>query len=398
MEQHRSLPTESPTVWYRRFFLSRKRTVAKHHYVPQFYLKRFGNGKYIPAILLDHAFRFVEKASIRDQSCKPNYYRSSFIERTIGLIEREASRLMRNISHRAPLTEADTIFLKQYIVFQQVRTPAHVQNTTNAMSELLSTAYYASTHTKGPEETDPRIRISNFEPTAWSQISTFCEEILDLEIRYLMSKHEGFITSDQPVAAYNPWAQKGKFAGQGFGCRGLILLLPISSRVAVMLYDQEAYTIRKRDQNSEFITVARDDEKRLNKLQMLGNRSILYLPRPERHQEVQELAREVRSIHGLNSDKIMKSVAKSDDGLSQVIVTERPVIEFGNWTFLYESKEWREVPLEIRGFGIYGSRQSKPEDGPKALRNIRPWNSTRYTDSEGNVSFIHKPTSKFKVR
>lgn len=63
--------------------------MTKHHYVPQFYLKRFGSGKYISAILLDHDLRFVEKASIRDQSCKPNYYRSSFIERIIGLIERE---------------------------------------------------------------------------------------------------------------------------------------------------------------------------------------------------------------------------------------------------------------------------------------------------------------------
>ena len=372
--------------------------MTKHHYVPQFYLRRFGNEKYISAILLDHDLRFVERASIRDQSCKANYYRSSSIEKIIGLIEREASRLMRNISDRTSLTQEDATFLKQYIAFQKARTPAHVQTMANAMSESLSAAYHASTHTEDPGDTDSKIRVSNVEPMAWSQIGTLCEAVSDLEIRYLLSKHEGFITSDQPVAAYNPWAQKGDFSGQGFGCRGLMLILPISSRIAVMLYDHEAYSIRKRDRNSEFIIVAQDDEKRLNKLQMLGNRSILYLPHPERHQAVQELAREVRSIYGPDSDKVTKSVAKSDDGLSQVIVTEQPVVEFGNWTFLHESKEWRRVPLEIRGLGIYGSRTSKPEDGPKALMNIRPWNSTRYTDSEGNVAFIHKPTSKFKVR
>ena len=245
---------------------------------------------------------------------------------------------------------------------------------------------------------DSRIRISNVEPIAWSQIDTLCEAVLDLEIRYLFSKHEGFITSDQPVVAYNPWAQKGNFSGQGFGCRGLMLILPISSRIAVMLYDHEAYSIRKRDRNSEFITVAQDDEERLNKLQMLGNRNILYLPSPERYQSVQKLASEVRAIYGPGADKVTTSVAKSDDGLSQMLVTEQPVIELGNWTFLYESKEWRRVSLEIRGLGTYGSRTSQPEDGPRALMNIRPWNSTRYTDSEGNVAFIHKPTSKFKVR
>ena len=103
--------------------------------MPQFYLKRFGSEKYISAILLDHDFRFVERASIRDQSCKPNYYRSSYIEGIIGLIEREASCLMRKISNRISLTQEDTKFLKKYIAFQKARTPAHVQSTANALSE-----------------------------------------------------------------------------------------------------------------------------------------------------------------------------------------------------------------------------------------------------------------------
>ena len=371
--------------------------MTKHHYVPQFYLKRFGNEKHIPAILLDHDLRFVQRASIRDQSCKTNYYRSPSMERAIGVIEREASRLMRNISDRTPLTQKDTIVLKQYMAFQMVRTPAYVQSTANAMSELLHAAYRINTPSEEPEDTDSSIRISNLEPMVWSHTDTICEAVCDLEIRYLRSKHEAFITSDQPVVAYNPWARKGKFAGQGLGCRGLTLILPISGRVAVMLYDQDAYTLRKRDRNSEIITIAREDETRLNKLQMLGNRSILYLPDTSKHQAVQKLAREVRSVHGPDPNKAMRSVAKSDDSPSQVITIEQPVIELGDWTFLYESKEWREVPPEIRAFGIYGSRTSKPEDGAKALRNIRPWNSTRYTDSEGNTSFIHKPTSKLKA-
>ena len=35
--------------------------MPKHHYVPQFYWKRFGNGKYVSAILMDYNFRFVER-------------------------------------------------------------------------------------------------------------------------------------------------------------------------------------------------------------------------------------------------------------------------------------------------------------------------------------------------
>ena len=41
-----------------------------------------------------------------------------------------------------------------------------------------------------------------------------------------------------------------------------------------MLFDSEVYRIRVRDRRSAFITIGRDDEKRLNKLQMIGNRSV----------------------------------------------------------------------------------------------------------------------------
>ena len=69
-----------------------------------------------------------------------------------------------------------------------------------------------------------------------------------------------------------------------------MLFLPISSRISIMLYDSEVYSIRSRDRRSEFITIARDDEERLNKLQMVGDRGVLYLPRPDRHPEVEALA------------------------------------------------------------------------------------------------------------
>ena len=83
--------------------------MPKHHYVPQFYWKRFGNGKYVSAILMDYNFRFVERASIRDQSCKPDYYELPEVERLNGLMEREASFLMQNIVRRVPLTEINPL-------------------------------------------------------------------------------------------------------------------------------------------------------------------------------------------------------------------------------------------------------------------------------------------------
>ena len=115
--------------------------MPKHHYVPQFYLKRFGNGKYVSAIFMGYNFRFVERASIRDQSCKPDYYELPEVERLNGLMEREASFLMQNIVRRVPLTADQSTFLKQYVVFQMMRTPAYIRDIENAMSVSISSLY-----------------------------------------------------------------------------------------------------------------------------------------------------------------------------------------------------------------------------------------------------------------
>ena len=365
--------------------------MPSHHYVPQFYLKRFGNGNYVSAILMDHDFRFVEKASIRDQSCKPDYYELPEVERINGQVEREASYLMQNIGQRVPLTADQTLSLKRYFVFQVVRTPAYIQDLENAMSVIISSTYAMSTNNEGFEDSKPLVTVKNAKIWAWKHMADVGDTLFDLNIRYLVSNHHGFITSDQPVTRYNPWALKGGFAGQGFGCRGLMLFLPINSQVTIMLYDSEAYKIRANDQGSTRITIERNDEEILNKLQMTGHRSTLYLPHPEQHHTVQKLTREVRSDYPPTSGIPVPLIARSEDGRSQISSIESQAINFGDWSFLYESKEWRKVPHSIRGFGVYGSRETTSDEARKKFLNIRPWTSTKYIDNEGNVSYLSKP-------
>ena len=215
--------------------------MPKHHYVPQFYLKRFGNGKYVSAILMDYNFQFVERASIRDQSCKPDYYESPDVERLNGLIEREASYLMQNIVRRVPLTADQSTFLKQYVVFQMMRTPTYIRDIENAMSVSISSLYAMSEGKEGFRAERPLIEVTDAKIWAWTHLQAAgYDTVLDLDVRYLVSKRNGFLTSDQPVTVYNPWALRGGSAGQGFGCRGLMLFLPIDNQVTIMLYDSEA--------------------------------------------------------------------------------------------------------------------------------------------------------------
>ena len=330
--------------------------MPNHHYVPQFYLRRFGTDTHVSAILMNHGFRFVESAKIKGQSSKPDYYRFPEVESIFGQIEREASRLMRNISEYIPLVEDDAIFLKQYVAFQMMRTPAFVRTIGNLMDEGMSSVLSTYGEHKLSKEVMDSIGFPDAEISAWTHLGAACDEVRDLKIRYLLSRRDGFITSDQPVAVYNPWSLKGRFARNGFGCRGLMLFLPISARICVMLYDAEVYSIRSRDRKSAFISIGRRDEERLNKLQMLGNRSVIYLPRPDRYNEVQTLSRGVRDGYPPATTALAVKWVKSDDGSDAVFSAEEQPIDFGHWTFMYESNDWRKVPLGARGFGVYGSR------------------------------------------
>ena len=364
--------------------------MPKHHYVPQFYLKRFGNGKYISAILMDHDFRFVEKASIRDQSCKPDYYAFSEVEHICSQLEGEASRLMQVVDQATQLTPNQITSLKQYFVFQIVRTPAYVQAFENAMSVAVSSMYAMSTGHEGFNNSKLLATVKNAKMWAWKQMAQLTDTLSDLNMTYLVSTRNSFITSDQPVARYNPWALKGGLAGQGFGCRGLMLFLPINSRITIMLYDSQAYNIRAKDQRSTHITIDRNDEERLNKLQMTSHRSRLYLPQPEQYQTVEKLARHVRFNHPPASEIPTPMINCSEDGRSQLSSFTTEPINFGDWSFLYESKEWRKVRRNIRGVGVYTSRDTAPDAGPRGLLDMRPWNSTKYIDDEGGVSYLRR--------
>ena len=160
--------------------------MPKHHYVPQFYLKRFGNGKYISAILMDHDFRFVEKASIRDQSCKPDYYAFSEVEHICSQLEGEASRLMQVVDQATQLTPNQITSLKQslkqYFVFQIVRTPAYVQAFENAMSVAVSSMYAMSTGHEGFNNSKPLATVKNAKMWAWKQMAQLTDTLSDLNM------------------------------------------------------------------------------------------------------------------------------------------------------------------------------------------------------------------------
>ena len=144
--------------------------MPNHHYVPQFYLRRFGTDTQVSAILMNHDFRFVESTKTKGQSSKPDYYRFPEVESIFGQIEGDASRLMRNISGYVPLVEDDAIFLKQYAAFQMMRTPAFVQTIGNLVDEGMSSVLSTYGEHKLSKEVMDSIGFPDAEKSAWRHL------------------------------------------------------------------------------------------------------------------------------------------------------------------------------------------------------------------------------------
>ena len=97
-----------------------------------------------------------------------------------------------------PLTIDQTAFLKRYVAFQMMRTPAYIQDLEDALSVGFSSIYAMDENSKGVKDSRPPIAVTDAKIWAWTHLQAVDDTVLDLDVRYLVSKRNGFLTSDQP--------------------------------------------------------------------------------------------------------------------------------------------------------------------------------------------------------
>lgn len=120
-----------------------------------------------------------------------------------------------------------------------------------------------------------------FENPAAFSLSTISQAIhltFDLKLKILINgTNQGFVTSDNPVIAYNQFLEKRKQHGgiTGLGVKGVQYFLPIDEKSCLLFYDDAIYNIGHFFKNKVFIK-SRKDIDSINTMQVLNSTDNVY--------------------------------------------------------------------------------------------------------------------------
>lgn len=225
------------------------------HYVPKFLLKLFSNSENLKTVHIYNRKRdvIIPNGSIKDQ-CKRDYIygKDLSIENAFmkleGTIASLFSRIFSNTNELKNLSPEEDINLREFILFQQVRTVG-AKNETDIMvndfvQRILQYDPYLSKHSHKFNITFSNPVIENLKIA----VDTF-KYILDLEIAILDADLQEFAISDNPAFTINPFLNLRNWSGSGLGIGsvGIIFILPIHPKYCICLYDPMIYKLSKKN-------------------------------------------------------------------------------------------------------------------------------------------------------
>lgn len=255
----------------------------KQHYVPQFLLKNFADnaGKFYvfqlqKNIILDAPIPYK-------QQCQTDYMYGKDVqwENTLGVLETAASVAIAKIIKNECLSNSDKSVIKQFILFQYLRTEQTVENSKsiieNGLKQIIPTIadFYKLDNSKEFARDFAKKYVHTHFPRkelATSHLNMAQRDYSSLEdLRLVILKsNESFLCSDNPVILDNFFQPQ---FGRGYNCAGVILILPISSKYAILLYDYKVYDILSEDL---YITLNPSDTWSINRTLFFYARETLF--------------------------------------------------------------------------------------------------------------------------
>jgi hypothetical protein len=249
-------------------------TQKNQHFIPQCYLRSFSNLNARAAINLFNIDRrkLFCGAPLKNQ-CSKNYFYGEdlLIENGLRPFEEAYSEVLRIIQGQSyRFTEEHKSFLKQFWLLQYLRTEAaskrHVEMT-EGMTALLGVS--------------GRQYSLEMDEAVKNSINIFINAmdcVDDLKVCLIRNKSKlDFITSDDPAVLTNKWAlfRKDLFDwSYGFGSSGVIAVLPLTPRLALIAFDPDTYSIPHK---AGWVDIKRKlDIRALNELQFLNCRANIY--------------------------------------------------------------------------------------------------------------------------
>lgn len=270
---------------------------------------------------LKESGRILDNVSIRNQCSKPYFYPDQDYEKALGQFEGECHLTIEKVisNQFQTLTPKDFLVLKSFLLLQKARTLHEVRGFRKGIAQVMQ--YVGSL---GPSE-DLQKWLDSYENSEKDVVNMMMANFkvalkitADMKCKVIINEGtSSFITSDDPVIEYNPLLEPFKITNYGLAAIGLLLLLPISPKAAIVVFDGSYYKIGNQKQNVIRFNNSTDISW-INMLTILhADKAVYYLKGSLIQNEIQGL---VSRAKGFGEGEVMKMTPYvADDGKSELI-------------------------------------------------------------------------------
>ncbi len=278
-----------------------------HHYVPQYFFRRFSADRRSIEALLMKDGRHISQASIKGQSSRGRFYGDSEIEEAFAVGDAWHAGLLDRVyasSPEHPLDDDMEVGLHTFVSFQHERTLAKRSRMSSAnsqlMREMMRVDLLNDPSIPHRDEILAQLHLVSVDPhpahmLAIAQALASSTLLSDLSLCVLRNRLElPFCFGDAPVVFYNPHLKLIRGRGVlGLQTPGFQAHVPIAPDCALFLFDAEHY--RGRCQDATHVEIANQrDVVQLNKLQLHHAHQVAYFGGPAMYQKLRRFWRQER--------------------------------------------------------------------------------------------------------
>lgn len=350
-----------------------------NHFVPQFHLRQWSKNK---KTIMTYAIKkdiYVPNASIKNQASKNYLYgHNENFENLLCKFEQTASLIYNKIITTATLdclNDYEYDFIYFYINLCNERTNSRAEESSEFLTELVRTAMkMEKAHNSPLTENITLEQIENahfsYDNPNFMSVKAIIESYpitfdLDCILVQNTTKNE-FLTSDYPTIVYNLFSNKHNiFSGWGMASGGIIYILTINPKFALMLYDSVAYDCDVKNNIVKIDNI--NDIKEINRLTILNSEFCVYGSENVPHNYLKNLKKNLPNIKSSPYD------IWGDNVNSTLIALHRKRLNYlANFSFLKINDNYDKIPIPRNAAGII---RPAAEEMEKKLKNF--WNKEK---------------------
>lgn len=328
------------------------------HYIPQFHLRRWSaDGKLISLYNRNNHIFVDNKGAIKNLASRNYFYdEDGSVEKHLSAIESQVAPVYHKIIESeslTELTEEEIGLLYLHIALFNERTAAAGEDYEKLVKEQVQVALklyqahgqYMDIDTNAIKD---NIKVQ-FQCSNSIKNGIMSSPLIgDLNLALIKNTSEvEFLTSDYPVIRYNLWSLiRNLNSGWGISSVGIMFILPIAPKFALIAYDSMVYRIRKLRNNTVSIK-NKADINELNSLMLINANENLFFSKNIPQHYINNLLSRINSYIKPHNPV---SVVENSDSF-YIINTVRKISYKANLKFISitsESLKWI-VPRDARG-------------------------------------------------